>query len=67
LNGETWWISPGSASVIESVFPEEGIYVGVDHEMTDVVKGGAVAVLGANNSTTNDHPEGTWYLLKVAQ
>ncbi|HEU4444924.1 MAG TPA: hypothetical protein VFR94_09635 [Nitrososphaeraceae archaeon] len=28
--------------------------------MKDVVKGGAFAVLGANNSTANDHPEGTW-------
>ena len=60
LNDETWWIPPGSASVIESIFPEEGIYVGVDHAMKDVVKGGAFAVLGANNSTANDHPEGTW-------
>ncbi len=24
LNDETWWIPPGSASVIESVFPEAG-------------------------------------------
>jgi nitrite reductase (NO-forming) len=60
LNDETWWIPPGSASVIESTFPEEGIYVGVDHAMKDVVKGGAFAVLGANNSTATDHPEGTW-------
>lgn len=60
LNDETWWIPPGSASVIESIFPEEGIYVGVDHAMKDVVKGGAFAVLGANNSTATDHPEGTW-------
>jgi nitrite reductase (NO-forming) len=60
LNDETWWIPPGSASVIASTFPEEGLYVGVDHAMKDVVKGGAFAVLGANNSTANDHPEGTW-------
>lgn len=60
LNDETWWIPPGSASVIESTFPEEGIYVGVDHAMKDVVKGAAFAVLGANNSTATDHPEGTW-------
>lgn len=60
LNDETWWIPPGSASVIESTFPEEGLYVGVDHAMKDVVKGGAFAVLGANNSTATDHPEGTW-------
>jgi nitrite reductase (NO-forming) len=60
LNDETWWVPPGSASVIESIFPEEGLYVGVDHAMKDVVKGGAFAVLGANNSTATDHPEGTW-------
>jgi nitrite reductase (NO-forming) len=60
LNDETWWIPPGSASVIASTFPEEGLYVGVDHAMKDVVKGGAFAVLGANNSTATDHPEGTW-------
>ena len=60
LSEETWWIPPGSASVIESTFPEEGLYVGVDHQMRDVVKGGAFAVLAANNSTANDHPEGTW-------
>jgi nitrite reductase (NO-forming) len=60
LNDETWWIPPGSASVIESTFPEEGIYVGVDHAIKDVTKGGAFAVLAANNSTATDHPEGTW-------
>jgi nitrite reductase (NO-forming) len=60
LNEETWWIPPGSASVIEATFPEEGLYVGVDHSMNDVVKGGAFAVLAANNSTNTDHPAGTW-------
>ncbi|MGA7541586.1 MAG: multicopper oxidase domain-containing protein [Nitrososphaeraceae archaeon] len=60
MNDETWWVPPGSASVIESTFPEEGVYVGVDHAMADVVKGGAFAVLAANNSTATDHPPGTW-------
>jgi hypothetical protein len=60
MNDETWWIPPGSASVIEATFPEEGIYVGVDHAMKDVVKGGAFAALAANNSTATDHPAGTW-------
>jgi nitrite reductase (NO-forming) len=65
LNDETWWIPPGSATVIESIFPEEGLYVGVDHAMKDVVLGGAMAVLAANNSTSltstaTDHPVGTW-------
>ncbi|MCI0560328.1 MAG: multicopper oxidase domain-containing protein [Nitrososphaera sp.] len=58
-NDETWWIPPGSASVIEAVFPEAGLYVGVDHEMTDVVKGGAFAVLATDDATADDHPEGT--------
>lgn len=56
---ETWWIPPGSASVIEVVFPEDGVYVGVDHEMTDVVKGGAFAVVATPDATDDDHPEGT--------
>jgi nitrite reductase (NO-forming) len=59
LNEETWWIPVGSGSVIESVFPEEGIYVGVDHNMAHVVKGGAFAVVADNDSTDDDHPEGT--------
>jgi hypothetical protein len=52
-------IPPGSASVIEATFPDPGIYVGVDHAMKDVVKGGAFAVLANETSTANDHPEGT--------
>ncbi len=60
LNDEIWTIPPASSSVIESVFPEEGIYVGVDHSMKDVVKGAAFAVLAAQNSTATDHPTGTW-------
>ncbi|MDW0143315.1 MAG: cupredoxin domain-containing protein, partial [Nitrososphaeraceae archaeon] len=59
MNDETWWIPPGSASVIESTFPEAGLYVGVDHAMADVVKGGALAILAVDNSTATDHPEGT--------
>jgi nitrite reductase (NO-forming) len=58
-NIQTWWIPPGSGSVFESVFPEEGIYVGVDHNMANVVKGAAFAVQATNNSTADDQPEGT--------
>jgi nitrite reductase (NO-forming) len=58
-NDETWTIPPGSASVIEAVFPEEGIYVGVDHNMSHVLKGGAFAVLATPDATDDDHPEGT--------
>jgi nitrite reductase (NO-forming) len=59
-NDETWTIPPGSATVIESVFPEEGVYVGVDHNMSHVLKGAAFAVLATNDSTADDHPEGTF-------
>ncbi len=59
LNDETWNIPPGSGSVIEAVFPSEGLYVGVDHAMNDVLKGGAFAVLATPDSTPDDHPQGT--------
>ena len=59
INDETWWIPPGSASVIESTFPEAGIYVGVDHNMNHVVRGGALAVVAVDNSTAKDQPPGT--------
>jgi nitrite reductase (NO-forming) len=59
-NDETWWIPPGSGSVIEATFPDPGLYVGVDHAMRDVVKGGAFAVVADGNSTDTDHPPGTW-------
>lgn len=60
LNDENWWIPPGSTSVIESTFPEPGVYVAVDHNMADVVKGGAFAILAVDNSTATDIPDGAW-------
>jgi nitrite reductase (NO-forming) len=64
---ETWSIPAGSASVIEARFPQngnvpgsEGIYVGVDHSMKDVLKGGAFLVQATTTSTPTDHPAGTW-------
>ena len=60
LNEETYLVGPGQASVIDSVFPEAGLYVGVGHAMNHVLKGGAFAVLAADNSTATDHPTGTW-------
>ncbi|MDW0287499.1 MAG: hypothetical protein QN681_08855, partial [Nitrososphaeraceae archaeon] len=45
--------------VIESTFPDPGVYVGVDHAMADVVKGGAFAVVAMENSTATDYPTGT--------
>jgi nitrite reductase (NO-forming) len=59
-NDETWTIPPGSATVIEAVFPEEGLYVGVDHNMSHVLKGAAFAVLATADATEDDHPPGTW-------
>jgi nitrite reductase (NO-forming) len=59
LNDEGWTVPPGSGSVIEITFPEEGIYVGVDHAMDDVLKGAAFAVLATPESTPDDHPAGT--------
>lgn len=60
MNDEAWTVPPGSASVIETIFPEAGVYVGIDHDLGNLVKGGAFAVLAVNNSTDTNHPEGTW-------
>jgi hypothetical protein len=59
-NDDTWTIPPGSGSVIEATFPQPGLYVGVTHSLSDVVKGGAFAVLANASSTDTDHPAGTW-------
>ena len=59
INDETWNIPAGSASVIESTFPEKGAYIGVDHAMKDVVKGAAFVVVADPSSTATDHPKGT--------
>jgi nitrite reductase (NO-forming) len=59
-NDETWSIPAGSASVIESRFPDQGNYIGVDHSMKDVFKGAAFVVLATPTSTPTDHPPGTW-------
>ena len=59
IDDETYWIPPGSASVIESTFPEAGTYVGVDHNMNHVVRGAALAVVADGNATDTDHPPGT--------
>ena len=58
-NDETWSIPAGAASVIETRFPEAGIYVGVDHSMKDVLKGAAFKVNATSTSTSTDHPPGT--------
>ena len=40
-NDETRTIPPGSATVIEVVFPEEGVYAGVHYNMSQVLKVGS--------------------------
>jgi nitrite reductase (NO-forming) len=59
-NDQTNWIPPGAGITVESTFPQPGVYVGVDHNMNHVLKGGAFAVLAVNNSTAGDQPTGTW-------
>jgi nitrite reductase (NO-forming) len=59
-NDQTNWIPVGGGMVIESTFPQPGVYVGVDHNMNHVLKGGAFAVLAVNNATAGDQPPGTW-------
>jgi nitrite reductase (NO-forming) len=59
-NDQTNWIPPGAGITVESTFPQPGVYVGVDHNMNHVLKGGAFAVLAVNNATAGDQPPGTW-------
>ena len=58
IQDETWTIPPGSASVIEATFPE-GTYVGVDHNMSHVLKGAAFVVVSSADTADDDYPEGT--------
>jgi hypothetical protein len=59
-NDQVNWIPPAGGQVIESTFPQAGVYVGVDHNMNHVIKGSASAVVAVNNSTAGDQPAGTW-------
>jgi len=59
-NDQVNWIPPAGGQVIESTFPQPGLYVGVDHNMNHVLKGAAFAVLAVNNATAGDQPPGTW-------
>lgn len=52
-NEETWTIPPGSSSISDSTFPSSGLYIGVTHKLSDVVKGGAFAVLACDTDTEN--------------
>jgi hypothetical protein len=53
-------IPPGSAKAIEAVFPEEGTYVGNDNDMGRFISGAGFVIVATNNSTLQDHPEGTY-------
>lgn len=44
LHDETWSIPPGSASVIETVFPEEGVYFGNDHDQGRLLSGAGFVI-----------------------
>ncbi|MEM3159834.1 MAG: multicopper oxidase domain-containing protein [Nitrososphaera sp.] len=44
LHDETWSIPPGSAAVIETVFPEKGVYFGNDHDEGRLLSGAGFAV-----------------------
>ena len=48
-----------SAKSIETVFLEEGAYVGNDHDIGRLLSGPIFVVIADNNSTSSDHPEGT--------
>jgi nitrite reductase (NO-forming) len=42
---ETWLIPPGSASIIETTFPEKGVYFGNDHDLGRLLAGGGFMVI----------------------
>ena len=44
-------IAPGSGASIEVVFPEEGTYLGNDHDIGHLLIGGGFVVLATNNSS----------------
>ena len=44
-------IAPGSGASIEVIFPEEGTYLGNDHDMGHLLIGGGFVVLATNDSS----------------
>ncbi len=66
LNDQVNWIPPADGQVIEAKFPntnpliQDSLYVGVDHNMNHVLKGGAFAVLSTISAREGDQPRGTW-------
>jgi len=53
-------IPPVSADEIEAIFPEQGSYVGNDHDIGRFLQGAGFVVLATDNSASYDHPQGTW-------
>jgi nitrite reductase (NO-forming) len=51
---------PGSAEEIEAIFPEQGSYVGNDHDIGRFLQGAGFVVLATDNTTSYDYPQGTW-------
>lgn len=71
MNDQVNWIPPAGGQVVEAKFPPlnpqsqnhqviQPLYVGVDHNMNHVIKGGAFAVLATSTSRPGDQPKGTW-------
>ena len=52
-------IPPGSTQAIEITFPQEGTYVGNDHDIGRFLIGAGFAVLATNSSTSDNYPIGT--------
>jgi nitrite reductase (NO-forming) len=52
-------IPPGSAKSIETIFPEEGAYVGNDHDIGRLLSGAIFVIIADNSSSSSDHPAGT--------
>ncbi|MGA9844485.1 MAG: nitrite reductase, partial [Nitrososphaeraceae archaeon] len=49
-------IPPGSAESVEVVFPEQGFYVGNDHDIGRFLQGAGFVVDATNtNSTSDEH------------
>jgi hypothetical protein len=42
-------VPPGSGKVVETVFPEEGVYVGNDHDIGSFIKGAGFVVYAHKN------------------
>ena len=58
-NEETWTVPPGSSSISDSTFPSSGLYIGVTHKLSDVVKGGAFAVLACDTDPSDGDTDST--------